>query len=61
MIVVKSITMDSSMNQSAESINDSGPKMPYLTNLKNDVAADKIQLKKYIQAFDKKSTRNEVR
>ncbi|WP_340156668.1 DUF6090 family protein [uncultured Winogradskyella sp.] len=53
-IVIIGITIAFSMNKCAENVKDSKLKTQYLTNLKRDVEADKIQLKKNIEAIDKK-------
>ncbi|WP_178983616.1 DUF6090 family protein [Winogradskyella helgolandensis] len=53
-IVIIGISIAFSMNKCAENVKDNKLKTQYLTNLKRDVEADKIQLEKNIEAIDKK-------
>ncbi|SDH08557.1 DUF6090 family protein [Winogradskyella thalassocola] len=53
-IVIIGITIAFSMNKCADNVKDNKLKIQYLTNLKSDVEADKIQLQKNIEAIDKK-------
>ena len=53
-IVIIGITIAFSMNKCADNIKDSNLREEYLTNLKSDVEADKIQLNKNIESIDKK-------
>ncbi|WP_179336825.1 DUF6090 family protein [Winogradskyella ludwigii] len=53
-IVIIGISIAFSMNKCAENVKDSKLKNQYLTNLKSDIEADKIQLEKNIKAIDKK-------
>ncbi len=46
-IVIIGISIAFSMNKCAENVKDNKLKTQYLTNLKSDVEADKIQLQKY--------------
>lgn len=53
-IVIIGITIAFSMNKCADNLKDNKLKTQYLTNLKSDVKADKVQLEKNIEAIDKK-------
>ncbi|WP_405576332.1 DUF6090 family protein [Winogradskyella sp. Asnod2-B02-A] len=53
-IVIIGITIAFSMNKCADNIKDSKLKKQYLTNLKSDVEADRLQLEKNIEAINKK-------
>ncbi len=53
-IVILGITIAFSMNKCADNIKDKKLKKQYLTNLKSDVEADKLQLEKNIEAINKK-------
>lgn len=48
------ITIAFSMNKCADNIKDNKLKILYLTNIKSDIEADKIQLQKNIEAIDNK-------
>ena len=51
-IVIIGISIAFSMNKCAENAKDNNLKQQYLINLKSDVEADKIQLRKNIEAFE---------
>ena len=53
-IVIIGITIAFSMNKCADNVKDHKLKSQYLTNLKSDVEADKVQLQKNMEAIDKK-------
>ncbi len=53
-IVIMGITIAFSMNKCADKVKDNNLKIQYLTNLKSDVEADKVQLQKNMEAIDKK-------
>lgn len=53
-IVIIGITIAFSMNKCADNLKDNKLKIQYLTNLKSDVEADKVQLAKNIEAIDQK-------
>ena len=54
-IVIIGISIAFSMNKCADNINDKKLRKEYLTNLKNDVEADKLQLEKNVAAINQKS------
>lgn len=53
-IVIIGITIAFSMNKCADNLKDNKLKTQYLTNLKSDIEADKIVLKKNVEAINKK-------
>ncbi|MDO1501382.1 DUF6090 family protein [Winogradskyella maritima] len=53
-IVIIGITIAFSMNKCAESRSNTKLKEQYLTNLKSDIEADRLQLENNIEAIDKK-------
>ncbi|MFT5628522.1 MAG: hypothetical protein ACJA1H_001051, partial [Glaciecola sp.] len=53
-IVIIGISIAFSLNKCADNINDKKLRKEYLTNLKNDVEADKLQLEKNVTAINQK-------
>ncbi len=53
-IVIIGITIAFSMNKCADNLKDNKLKTQYLTNLKRDIEADKVQLEKNIETIDDK-------
>lgn len=53
-IVIIGITIAFSMNKCADNLKDNKLRVEYLTNLKSDVEADKVQLNENLESIDKK-------